>query len=326
MPISHNNLPQQNGVILDLDSLSKNDLDLTEIENSLANWTYYGTTKPNEVVSRIKDTEVIVSNKVVLDHEVLSQAENLKLICIAATGTNNIDLQAANKLNIAVCNITNYATQSVPEHVFRLILSLYGRLSENMEAAVSGRWSESPYFCLLDYLPQDLHGKTMGIIGYGDLGQAVAKIAKNLDMKVLIAKRDKNDNRADRLSLDDLLPQVDILTLHCPLTELNKNLISTRELSLLPNHALLINTARGPLVDEPALLLALQNKDIAGAGLDVLSIEPPPRDHILLRSKLKNLIITPHIAWASLQSRQRLLNQVAENINAFKIGKTRNIL
>jgi len=313
------------GVILDLDSLSNHDLDLTEIENCLPNWTFYGTSEANQVAERIKDAEVIVANKVVLNEAILTQASQLKLVCIAATGTNNIDLNAAKKLNIPVCNITNYATQSVPEHVFRLILALYGRLRENHEAAVFGAWSQSPYFCLLDYPPQDLHGKTIGIIGYGDLGQAVAKIAKAFDMKVLIAKRDKKDKREDRIDLDELLPQVDILTLHCPLTEQNTNLISKKELKLLTRNALLINTARGPLIDESALLWALENKEIAGAGLDVLSVEPPPKDHILLNSELKNLIITPHIAWSSLQSRQRLLNQVAENINAFQTGTPRNL-
>lgn len=316
----------QNGVVLDLDSLNNNDLNLDRLKQCLPNWTFYGNTKPGEVSSRIKNVDIVVSNKVVLDKQILSQANQLKLICIAATGTNNIDLKAAKTYHIPVCNITHYATHSVPEHVFRLILSLYGRLMENSEASIQGKWSQSPYFCLLDFPPQDLNGKTMGIIGYGDLGQAVAKIAKTFDMKVLIAKRDKNDHREGRILLNELLPQVDILTLHCPLTEDNYHLISSQELRLLPKHALLINTARGPLVDETALLYALQQNQIAGAGLDVLSEEPPSVGHPLLNSGLKNLIITPHIAWASQQSRQRLLDQLAENVFKFKQGKPRNLL
>jgi len=316
----------QDGVVLDLDSLNNNDLNLDRLKQCLPNWTFYGNTKPEEVYSRIKNADIVVSNKVVLDKQILSRANQLKLICIAATGTNNIDLKAAKKYHIPVCNITHYATHSVPEHVFRLILSLYGRLMENSAASIQGKWSQSPYFCLLDFPPQDLNGKTIGIIGYGDLGQAVAKIAKTFDMKVLIAKRDKNDHREGRILLNELLPQVDILTLHCPLTEDNYHLISSQELRLLPEHALLINTARGALVDETALLYALQQNQIAGAGLDVLSEEPPSVDHPLLNSGLKNLIITPHIAWASQQSRQRLLDQLAENIFEFKQGKPRNLL
>ena len=316
----------QNGVVLDLDSLNNNDLNLDRLKQCLPNWTFYGNTKPEEVSSRIKNVDIVVSNKVVLDKQILSQANQLKLICIAATGTNNIDLKAAKTYDIPVCNITHYATHSVPEHVFRLILTLYGRLVENSEASIQGKWSQSPYFCLLDFPPQDLYGKTIGIIGYGDLGQAVAKIAKAFGMKVLIAKRDKNDHREGRILLNELLPQVDILTLHCPLTEDNYHLISSHELSLLPKQALLINTARGPLVDEKALLYALQQKQIAGAGLDVLSEEPPAINHPLLNSGLKNLIITPHIAWASQQSRQRLLDQLAENVFEFKQGKARNLL
>ena len=316
----------KDGVVLDLDSLNNNDLNLDKLKQCLPNWTFYGNTKPEEVHSRIKNADIVVSNKVVLDEEVLSRTKQVKLVCIAATGTNNIDLKAANKYHIPVCNITHYATHSVPEHVFRLILSLYGRLIENNEASIQGKWSQSPYFCLLDLPPQDLNGKTMGIVGYGDLGQAVAKIAKAFDMKVLIAKRDKNDHREGRLLLSELLPQVDILTLHCPLTEDNYHLISSQELSLLPKQAILINTARGPLVDEKALLYALQQNQIAGAGLDVLSEEPPAIDHPLLNSGLKNLIITPHIAWASQQSRQRLLDQLTDNILEFKQGKPRNLL
>ncbi|MCP3849802.1 MAG: D-2-hydroxyacid dehydrogenase [Gammaproteobacteria bacterium] len=316
----------KNGVVLDLDSLNQNDLNLDRLKQCLPNWTFYGTTQPEEVHSRIKNADVIISNKVMLDDAALSHTEQVKLVCIAATGTNNIDLNAAKKHHIPVCNITHYATHSVPEHVFRLILSLYGRLNENHTASIQGKWSQSPHFCLLDYPPQDLSGKTIGLIGYGDLGQAVAKIAKAFDMKVLVAKRDENDSREGRLLLKELLPQLDILSLHCPLTESNNHLISTQELNLLPEQAILINTARGPLVDEVALLSALKQKSIAGAGLDVLSQEPPESDHPLLNSGLENLIITPHIAWASQQSRQRLLDQLAKNILEFKKGKPRNLV
>ncbi|MFK5985731.1 MAG: D-2-hydroxyacid dehydrogenase [Pseudomonadota bacterium] len=328
MTKEHSNyrLDIQNGVVLDLDSLDNKDLNLDRLKQCLPNWTFYGNTLPEEVHSRIKNADIVVSNKVVLDKALLSHATQLKLICIAATGTNNVDLIAAKTNQIPVCNITHYATHSVPEHVFRLIFALSGRLMENNAASMQGQWSKSPYFCLLNYPPQDLYRKTIGIIGYGDLGQAVARIAKTFDMKILIAKRDKNDNRAGRLSLNELLPQVDFLTLHCPLTKDNHHLLSSQQFNLLPEHAFLINTARGPLVDEAALLSALQQKQIAGAGLDVLSKEPPASDHPLLNSGLKNLIITPHIAWASQQSRQRLLDLLVDNIVEFKQGTPRNLL
>lgn len=312
------------GLFLDLDSVDTGDLDLSCLTNSLPEWQFNPTTTTDEVIKNIQGSSVVVSNKIVLDANVLANAPDLKLICIAATGINNVDIQAAGKHHIAVCNVTAYATASVVQHVFRLILSLAGRLQDNTRAAIDGQWSNSPYFCLLDYPPLELTGKTIGIVGYGELGQAVARLAKQFGMNVLIAKRDQLDKRPGRLALQELLPRVDILSLHCPLTEDNINLIDQHELSLLPAHALLINTARGGLVNETALLDAIRNHQIAGAGLDVLAQEPPVPDYPLLNSGFSNLIITPHIAWASQQSRQRLLNEVAANIDAFKNGEQRN--
>jgi len=312
------------GLFLDLDSVNTGDLDLSSLKDSLPEWQWNPTTDQNDVITAIQGASVVVSNKVLLDEQVIANAPDLDLICIAATGINNVDIQAAQKHQVAVCNVTAYATASVAQHVFRLILALAGRLAENTQAVKTGKWSESPYFCLLDFPPLELTGKTMGIIGYGELGHAVAELAKQFGMKVLIAQRDQQDTRSGRLPIEELLPQVDILSLHCPLTDKNINLIDRHELSLLPEHAFLINTARGGLVNESALLEALQNQQIAGAGLDVLAQEPPKSDYALLKANLNNLLITPHIAWASQQSRQRLICEIAANIQAYNNGEMRN--
>lgn len=315
---------QHKGVFLDLDSVDTGDLSLENLTASLPEWQFNPSTPQQEVVSSLQNATIAVSNKVVLDAQVLEQVPDLKLICVAATGINNVDIHAAQEHGIAVCNVTAYATSSVVQHVFRLILALAGRLKENSQAVLNGQWTKSPYFCLLDYPPVELTGKTIGIFGYGELGKAVAHLAEQFGMKVLIAQRDQNDQRAGRVPLEQLLPQVDIFSLHCPLTDNNVNLIDEHELSLMSEHALLINTARGGLVNESALLEALQNNKIAGAALDVLAQEPPQMNHPLLNAHLDNLIITPHIAWASQQSRQRLLNEVAKNIQTFLNGEKRN--
>ncbi len=315
---------QHKGIFLDLDSVDTGDLNLGRLQDCLPHWQFNPTTRTDKVISSLQGCSVAVSNKVVLDANVLENCPDLRLICISATGINNVDIEAAQKHQIAVCNVTAYATSSVAQHVFRLILALAGRLKENTQAVLQGQWSKSPYFCLLDFPPVELTDKTMGIIGYGELGHAVAQLAEQFGMKVLIAQRDKDDQRPGRLPLAELFPQVDVLSLHCPLTDQNRNIIYQPELSLLPEHALLINTARGGLVNETALLDALQNKTIAGAALDVLAQEPPALDHRLVNAHLDNLIITPHIAWASQQSRQRLLDEVAANIQAYFNNEKRN--
>jgi glycerate dehydrogenase len=268
----------------------------------------------------------VICNKVKLDRQTLLQHPQLKLICIAATGSNNIDLKSAQELNIAVTNVLAYATPSVVQHVFALLLSLTTRLTEIRSAIVSGEWSRSPHFSLLHYPVHELAGKKIGIIGYGELGQAVARVAECFGMQVLVAQRDAQGTRKDRLPLHSLLSAVDVLSIHCPLTAETNNLIDEPELNLMKPTALLINTARGGIVNETALLRALQTKKIAGAALDVLSIEPPPVNHILLQNQLPNLIITPHVAWASREARQRCLSEIALNIAAFKRGVLRNRL
>lgn len=312
------------GVFLDRDSLDQDDLDFALLQSSLDHWQLHAASHEDQVERRIQDAEVVVSNKVVLTAEHLAQAKKLKLICVAATGTNNVDLQAAQQLGITVCNVRAYATPSVVQHVFALILNLLRRIPDYQRAVMQGRWQQSDQFCLLDYPIAELQEKVLGIVGYGELGQAVARAATCFDMQVLVAQRPGQKSRsADRLPLQELLPQIDILTLHCPLAENTRHLIGTTEFQLMKPDALLINTARGGIVDEQALAEALRQGQIGGAGIDVLSVEPP-QTNPLFDPELPNLIITPHIAWASRAARQRLLDQVADNITAFYRGEVQN--
>ena len=314
------------GIFLDVNSVNSDDLDFTLLRQQLDELELRSVSSVEEVGDSLGTYDVIISNKVKLDRHVLQANRGIKLICVAATGTNNIDLQAAEEFNIKVCNVTAYATPSVVQHVFSLMLALQTRLFELTAAVANGEWSRSSHFSLLDYPVNELAGKTLGIVGYGELGQAVAQIAKALGMQVLIAKRNDQDDRAGRTLLKEMLPMVDVLSLHCPLTEETENLIDENEFSLMRSSAVIINTARGGIVNETALLNALENHQIAAAGIDVLSVEPPPVDHPLLIAKLRNLIVTPHVAWASQESRQRLLNEIALNIKAFNAGDSRNLV
>jgi len=314
----------RSAAFLDLDSVDRDDLDLSRLRLAVDSWQWHGLVSDGELHEVLAGVDVVVSNKVQLTDDLLSRAGNLKLVCIAATGTNNIDLAAAARNNIAVCNVDGYATPSVVQHVFTLLLALTTRFNEYSAAVRDGAWSRSQFFCLLDFPVRELAGKTIGIIGYGHLGKAVAGIAEAFGMKVLLARRSVEDERPGRISLHELLPQVDVLSLHCPLTEANRGLIGEDELALMKKDSVLINTARGGLVDEDALLDALENRLIGGAGLDVLEKEPPPDGYPMLNAGLPNLLVTPHIAWASRESRQRLLDEIALNIEAFKEGEIRN--
>jgi len=309
---------------LDLDSIGRDDIDLSKLDAAVDYWQWCGQINADEIYEVAGHVDVVVSNKVLLTEDYFSRAKQLKLVCVAATGTNNVDLAAAASNNIAVSNVHGYATASVVQHAFTLLLALTTRFNEYTSAVKRGEWSRSRFFCLLDYPVRELAGKTIGIVGYGNLGKAVAKVAEALGMKVLLAKRNEQDQRPGRIALPELLPQVDVLSLHCPLTEETRGLIGADELALMKNDAILINTARGGLVDEQALLEALDTQQIGGAGLDVLQQEPPPADYPLLTATMPNLIITPHTAWISRESRQRLINEIALNIEAFKQGQERN--
>lgn len=316
----------ESGVFLDVDSVNRGDVDLTKLESTLPLWRLFEKSSPQQVASRITQAHVVIANKAPVTKQTLIQAENLALICVAATGTNNVDLNAAAQQGITVCNVRDYATASVVQHVFTLILNLSTQFLRYHQAVEAGRWQSSDQFCLLDYSIHELAGKALGIIGYGVLGHAVAQAAKAFGMKVMVADHKGVNPRNGRAAFAEVLAQADVITLHCPLTEATKNLISHEELAAMKSSAILINAARGGIVDEGALLHALQQQKIAGAGFDVLTEEPPVHGNVLLDARLPNLIVTPHIAWASAESRQRLIDEIVKNIEAFKAGSPRNVV
>ncbi len=312
------------GVFLDVATVDRGDLDLSSLTQVLPHWDFHDYSEPETVAERLKSADVIVSNKVFLGHAELTHAGGVKLVCVAATGTNNVDLDAARARNIAVSNVLNYATPSVAQHVLLLILALSGHFENYRRLVIEGHWQTSKTFSPINYPITELEGKTLGIVGYGTLGRRVAQLGEAFGMKVLIAARRRAPASAARVPLDELLPQVDVLSLHCPLTADTQNLIGARELSMMRPTALLINTARGGIVDEDALALALRDHRLGGAGIDVLSVEPPVKFNPLLELDLPNVIITPHISWASQEARQRLVNEVALNIAAYLRGESRN--
>lgn len=314
------------GVFLDADSLHPEDLDPRNFLTTLPDWTLHPNTATHQRADRIRDAGVVVCNKVLLDAAILEQASRLQLICVTATGTNNIDLEQARRRNIAVCNVPGYATASVVEHLFGLLLTLSRRLDNYRSLTEAGDWSRSGQFCVFGQPIGELAGKTLGIIGFGELGRAVAECAAAFSMHVLVCQRPGSPPTPDRVPLATLLETVDVLSIHCPLTPATRGLIGKKELERMQPGAILINTARGGIVDEAALLQALQAGRLAGAALDVLEQEPPPADHPLIRARLPNLIITPHIAWASQSARQRLLDQTAANIQAFLVGEPQNLI
>ncbi|MCZ6560370.1 MAG: D-2-hydroxyacid dehydrogenase [Gammaproteobacteria bacterium] len=321
-------------VFLDFATISRGDIDAEPLDRVLPDLQYFPTTEYADLHQRVGEAEIILTNKIRIDRQAMIAAAKLKLICLAATGANNVDLEAAREHGISVCNIVAYCTDAVVQHVFALIMSLNQHLREYQSLLQQGAWKGSPQFCLLDYPIRELAESTLGIVGYGELGRGVAKAAEAFGMKVLLAQRPGGDAAdstttiagPERLPLAQLLPKADVLSLHCPLTPETENLIGTPELELMPRHALLINTARGALVDEQALLEALEEKRIGGAGIDVLSEEPPVNGNVLLDADLPNLIVTPHIAWATREARQRALNEMAANVADFLDGGHRNSL
>lgn len=315
------------GVFLDRDTVDTGDMDLAALEEALPDWEYYGRTEPDQIAERIAAAQVVLTNKVVLDGDTLADAENLELVCIAATGTNNVDLDAARSLNIAVCNVAGYSTPAVVQMTFAMILALRCRLFEHAGAVRDGRWAQSPQFCLLDYPFHELRGEILGIVGYGAIGKTVAQIGQAFGMDIMVAARPgRDDTRKQRAPMGDILKTADVVSLHCPLTAETRGLIGESQLHAMKPGALLINTARGGIVDEAALAQALRDGHLAGAGIDVLPQEPPPVDHPLLAPDIPRLIVTPHVAWASREARQRLVNELAANIRAWREGTARNVV
>jgi glycerate dehydrogenase len=321
-------------VFLDFDTFGPCDLDTAPLTRLLPDIELCDNTPAELLAARLERAGIAIVNKIVLDRATLELAPHLKLVCLAATGTNNIDLEAARARGIAVTNIRNYCTSSVTQHVFALVLALTQRLREYEALLDAGAWQRSNRFCLLDHPFRELSGRTFGIVGLGNLGASVAHIAGAFGMQVLAAQRPYRDSggqsdmaqhpSVQRVAFRELLGRSDIVSLHCPLTPETHHLIDAEAFGGMRRDALLINTARGALVDTAALLQAVRGGLIAGAGIDVLEREPPPDGHPLLAARLPNLIVTPHMAWAAREARQRALGEIAANITAFAAGERRN--
>lgn len=322
-------------VFLDYDSLGPADTDRSPLTQLLPDCEFFGTTPAGERAARIADAEIVLVNKVVLDQPVLEAAGHLRLICVAATGTDNVDLATAGALGITVCNIRDYCTPSVVQHVYALLLTLNQQLATYRKRVERGDWSSSAQFCLLEPPVRELAGKTLGIVGLGTLGQAVADAGKAFGLKVLAARQpyrhddlshlyNVSDSEVPRIGFGALLARADYLSLHCPLTRESLGLIGADAIRQMKPGAILINTARGGLVDAEALLAALADGRLAGAGIDVMDTEPPPATHPLLDTRRPNLIVTPHIAWAAREARQRAIEELAANVAAYQRGEPRN--
>lgn len=288
-------------------------------------WEEYAATENGEIVARLEDATIVITNKVPLRSESLAQLPKLKMIAAAATGTDNIDIAWCKEHGIIVSNIRNYSVHTVPEHVFMLMLALRRNLLAFREDLQKGAWQKSAQFCLFTHPVRDLNGSTLGIMGHGAIGIAVAQIAQAFGMKVLFAEhKGASSVREGYTAFDTVLSESDVLTLHLPLKEQTRHLISTAEFERMRPGALLINTARGGLVDEAALLVALQSGRIGGAGFDVLVKEPPTEGHPLLDINLPNFILTPHIAWSGREAMQILADQLIDNIEAYVAGSAQN--
>jgi glycerate dehydrogenase len=302
-----------------LDSLYLDDLCLTPLTDLFDTFSVYRSTAPEEVLDRAGDAQALILNKVQLNAGLMDRLSSLRLVSLVATGTDNVDLRAAAERGITVCNCQGYGTDSVVQHVFSLMLALHTHLMAYSDDVRRQRWQQSNRFCLLDYPIVELKGKTLGIVGYGNLGRGVGNIAAAFGMKVEIAQR-PGTRQEGRIPLEKLLPMVDVLTLHCPLTDATRRLINAETLALMRPSSFLINTARGGLVDEKALADALRAGSLAGAAVDVLSEEPPGPDIPLLTGDIPNLIVTPHCAWGSIEARRRIIEQTAENIRRYRAG------
>ncbi len=321
-------------VFLDFGTVSHDDLDTTTLERVLPGITLHSTSTEAEVDERIAGCEFILTNKLNITRARMRAVPGLRFIGLTATGTNNVDLEAARELGVAVCNIRDYCTVSVAQHVLGVILLLTHRLREYGQAAIDGTWATCPQFSVPGAPIRELSGKVLGIVGYGTLGKAVANACRDaLGMRVLVAERPgatpgrETDTASAigpvRATLDELLRTADVLSLHCPLTPATRGLIGKRELALMKPEAILVNTARGALVDLEALVAALKGGDLGGAAIDVLPQEPPVDGSPLFEPGIPNLIVTPHIAWAAFEARQRAVDELALNIEDFLRGGRR---
>jgi glycerate dehydrogenase len=305
-----------------LDAMTMGQVDLSSLA-VFGELKTYDTTSKDETVAHLQDTNIAITNKVVIDAEVISKVPTLKLICVAATGTNCVDLQAASEAGVTVCNVAGYSTASVTQHTLGLMINLATGMHRYANEA--GEWSRSPIFTRLDYPIIDLAGKTLGVVGLGTIGKSVAAAAMGLGMDVIaLAREGASDGNIKRVPSPAFYAQADFVSLHCPLTPATENIMNSETLGLMKPTAFLVNTGRGQLINEGDLAEALKRSLIAGAGLDVLTEEPPSPTHTLLDPDVPNLIITPHTAWASEESRQKLVAGIASNISAYLAGKPEN--
>jgi glycerate dehydrogenase len=319
-----------NIVILDGYTCNPGDLDWREFE-ALGACAIYDRTPESGIVARAGGAAVLITNKAPLSAATINALPELRYIGVMATGYNIVDVAAARARNIPVCNVPEYSSASVAQATFALLLELTNHIGHHAQTVAAGRWSAAPDFCYWDFPTMELSGLTLGLVGYGRIGQAVAKIARALGMKVIATTRQSNigkgteaQDAARFVSLEFLLRESDVLSLHCPLTEQTKQIMNARTLAQMKPSALLLNTARGALVNEAELASALNEGRLAGAGLDVLSVEPPPASNPLLTAK--NCLISPHVAWASRPARTRLMRLAAENLRSFLKGQPRNVV
>ena len=312
-------------MIVLLDQATLPDIDLQPFNKLQLSQPYavqcYAQTAAEQVLQRLAGAKVALVNKVVLNASTLAQLPELQLICVLATGVNNVDVAAATRLGMTVCNARDYASHAVPQHAMALLLALMNQIPAYQQAVQQGAWSRSAQFCYLGFPIRQLSGLTFVVLGYGGLGQATARLAEAFGMQLVIAERPgRSEIRAGRVSFTEALQRADVLSLHCPATPDNARLLNAETLRLLKPQAVIVNTARGSLIDSAALATALRRGELAGAALDVLDIEPPPADHPLLQADIPNLIISPHVGWASREAMQTLVLQAAENIDAFYRG------
>ncbi|MED6299340.1 MAG: D-2-hydroxyacid dehydrogenase [Verrucomicrobiota bacterium] len=310
---------------LDSSTMDPGDLNLSAL-NEFGDCTFHKTTSEEETLSNINEAGIIITNKVNIDSNIISRSTNLQLIVVCATGVNNIDLIAAKDHGVIVCNVANYSTPMVAQHTLALLLNLCGNTHKYIGEKDS--WPKSPIFTRLAHPVTELNGKTMGIAGSGNIGSLVGEISEQMGMRIHILSRDRSSSsdhsKWPRVSKEEFFSESDVISLHCPLTKENEHLINSDTLNQMKPTAFLLNTSRGGLVNELALADALRAGEIAGAAIDVLSTEPPEKEHPLMENSIPNLLITPHIAWISLEARKRLLEGVIDNIRSFLSGNPSN--
>ena len=310
-------------VVLDRDTLVNRPFDFN-FPHTLSS---YGTTEAHETLERIRGADIVITNKVVISAQAFAENPQLKLVAVTATGVNNVDVEAAKQNGTAVCNIRAYGNESVAEHAFMMMITLMRNLPAYQRDVAAGLWENSPFFCHLGAPMRDLNGKTLAIFGRGNIGKTLAAYAQAFKMNVVFAEHKHAQSVRDGyVSFDEAICSADVVSLNCPLTPQTTNMISEAELQQMKPGAILINCGRGGLVDEAALVAALKYGQIGGAGFDVLTQEPPRDGNPLLKARLPNLIVTPHIAWASQEADNRLFDILLDNINRFVAGNPQNLV